>query len=184
MCNNETCYKESLKRGQLCSPAFSSDNPSPNMKNYFMTFFVFWIILVLEPAINMLSRRQLFSGTCGFSMKTKNFVGFHALFRKTKNIIIWIYPRLLFLMLFSIPTLYFTIKGANKKTFCLMNVTEKICKKYRREMAECLDASDFTGSAVISGNGYCTFTTNLNFYISEYDQGIDGNAPNNIDAVC
>ena len=167
MCKNETCYEKSFKSGQLCSPAFSSDNIKGNMKNYFVIFAGLWIIMLLADAISMLPEPNLFSGNFGFSIKTK-------------NIIRWIYSRFLFLILFSIPTLYLTINGASKSNFCLMNVNQEICKNDRTDL-ECLkEKTDFSALVEINGNAKCTFTTNLDYYITEYDHGIDGHSPNNI----
>ena len=166
MCKNETCYEESLKTGQLCSPAFSSGNPSPNMKNYFLIFVGLCIIMVFEPAL-MLPKRKLFFTNLAFSTKTQ-------------NIIIWSYSRLLFIIIFSIPTLYLTINGASKFNFCLVNINEQICKNYQTEL-DCLkEKTDFSALVEINGKTKCTFTTNLDYYISEYDRGIDANSPNNI----
>ena len=86
MCKNETCYEKSLKTGQLCSPAFASDNISRNRKNYFLIFVGLWIIMLLEPALSMLpcsfvcSFGKLFSGNFGVSIKNKNIIN-------------WIYSR-------------------------------------------------------------------------------------------
>jgi len=167
MCKNESCYEKSFKTGQLCSPAFSSNNILRNMKNYCLIFVGLWIIMLIEPALSMLPKIKLFSGNLGVSIKTK-------------NIIIWIYSRFLFLILFSIPTLYLTVTGASKNNFCLMNVNENICKNIRTEL-ECLkEKNDFSALVEINGKSKCTFTTNMDYYISEYDRGIDGNSPNNI----
>ena len=123
--------------------------------------------MLLADAISMLPEPNLFSGNFGFSIKTK-------------NIIRWIYSRFLFLILFSIPTLYLTINGASKDNFCLMNVNEEICKNYRTEL-DCLrEKTDFSALVEINGKSKCTFTTNWDYFISEYDRGIDGNLPNNI----
>jgi len=168
MCKNETCYEKSLKSGQLCSPAFSSDNTSGNMKKYLLIFVGLWIIMLLEPALSMLPKTNLFSGNFGFSIKTK-------------NIIIWIYSRFLFLIIFSIPTLYLTINVASNDNFCLMNVNEEICKNYRAEFeCEKMEKTDFSALVEINGKTTCTFTTNCDYFISEYDRGSDGNSPNNI----
>ena len=167
MCKNETCYEKSLETGQLCSPAFSSDNIAGNMTKYFFIFVALWIITLFEPALTMLQKRKLFSGNFGFSIKTK-------------DIIIWIYSRFLFLILFAIPTLYLTINGASKDNFCLMNVNEEICKNVRTEF-DCLEEkTDFSALVQINANATCTFTTKFDYYISKYDRGIDGNSPNNI----
>ena len=82
--------------------------------------------------------------------------------------------------MFSIPTLYLTINGASKDNFCLMNINEEICKNYQTEL-DCLkEKTDFSALVESNGKTKCTFTTNLDYYISEYDRGIDGNSPNNI----
>ena len=168
MCKNESCYEKSLKTGKLCFPAFSSDNISRNMKNYFLIFVGLWIIMLFEPAISMLPKTKLFCVNFGFSIKTK-------------NIIIWIYSRFVFLILFAIPTLYLTINGASKNNFCLMNVNEEICKNIRTELeCEKMEKTDFSAFIEINGKAACTFTTDWDYYISQYDRGIDGNSPNNI----
>jgi len=137
------------------------------MKNYVVIFVGLWIIIVLEPSLSMLPKRKLVSTNFGVSIKTR-------------NIIIWIYSRSVFLILFSIPTLYLTINGASKNNFCLMNVNEEICKIDQKEL-ECLkEKTDFSAVVEINGKAKCTFTTNFDYYISEYDLGIDGNSPNNI----
>ena len=165
MCKNETCYEKSLKTGQLCTPAFLSDI-SPNMENYILIFVGLWIIMLFESALSMLPKRKLFCGNFRFSIKTK-------------NIIIWIYSRFLFLIIFSIPTLYLTINGNDN--FCLMNINEEICQNSRTELeCEKMEKNDFSALVEINGKTKCTFTTNLDYYISEYDRGIDANSPNNI----
>ena len=123
--------------------------------------------MLIEPALRILPKTKLFSGNFGFSIKTE-------------NIIIWIYSRFLFLILFSIPTLYLTINGASKFNFCLMNVNEEICKNDRTDFKCLNEKTDFSAVVEINGKAICTFTTNLDYYISEYDQGIEGKSPNNI----
>jgi len=65
-----------------------------------------------------------------------------------------------------------------------MNQNAPLCASYRDDFMKCYNENntDFETVINVDGVGFCTFSTNRKFYITEIDPGSDGVVSDNIGA--
>jgi len=138
-CEKVSCYEISKNRSKICRSYFDNDEPGltkiENSNHIIIGFIIVWLLLSTDEYFTNVST--------GFLRKNG---------KKREDIIGWVIPRLFAVLLFSIPILFFTIKGSNKESFCLMNRKEPICSNY--DQLDCFrNKSNFIGFINI-GQGF------------------------------
>jgi len=159
-CKQESCFKMSQNRTEICLPYFDKNktNELTNFgnSNHLLIGLTITIGIWLCFANGEFYEYFTNFSQCPFLSQKFGFIKimYHKNTKKKEEIIQWFISRFISVLLFSVPVIVLTIKGSNKETFCLMNRKEPICSNYWNKKLDCFQhKTDFSGFVKI-GQGY------------------------------